>query len=106
MQHSDVWRAIDALAAKRGLTASGLARAAGLDATTFNKSKRQAVDGHRGLPSTAWRLDLLKVVASSPAARAKPDAVSPRFAASASMARQTSLCCMPHHTAVVRIFNP
>jgi len=52
MQHSDVWRAIDALAAKRGLTASGLARAAGLDATTFNKSKRQAVDGKPRWPST------------------------------------------------------
>jgi phage repressor protein C with HTH and peptisase S24 domain len=52
MQHSDVWRAIDALAAKRGLTASGLARAAGLDPTTFNKSKRQAVDGKPRWPST------------------------------------------------------
>jgi phage repressor protein C with HTH and peptisase S24 domain len=52
MQHSDVWRAIDALAAMRGLTASGLARAAGLDPTTFNKSKRQAVDGKPRWPST------------------------------------------------------
>lgn len=52
MQHSDVWRAIDALAARRGLTASGLARAAGLDPTTFNKSKRQAVDGKPRWPST------------------------------------------------------
>ena len=52
MQHSDVWRAIDALAAKRGLTASGLARAAGLDPTTFNKSKRQAADGKARWPST------------------------------------------------------
>lgn len=52
MQHSDVWRAIDALAAKRGLTASGLARAAGLDPTTFNKSKRQAADGKPRWPST------------------------------------------------------
>jgi phage repressor protein C with HTH and peptisase S24 domain len=45
MQHSDVWRAIDALAERNGLTASGLARAAGLDPTTFNRSKRQAPDG-------------------------------------------------------------
>ena len=52
MQHSDVWRAIDALAVKRGLTASGLARAAGLDPTTFNKSKRQAADGKPRWPST------------------------------------------------------
>ncbi len=52
MQHGDVWRAIDALAARRGMTVSGLARAAGLDATTFNKSKRQAGDGKPRWPST------------------------------------------------------
>ena len=52
MQHGDVWRAIDAVAAKRGLSASGLARAAGLDPTTFNKSKRQAPDGKPRWPST------------------------------------------------------
>jgi|SRR6185312_15095203 len=52
MQHSDVWRAIDALAARSGMTASGLARAAGLDPTTFNKSKRQAPDGKPRWPST------------------------------------------------------
>ncbi len=52
MQHSQIWRAIDALAAKRGLSASGLARAAGLDPTTFNKSKRQAADGKPRWPST------------------------------------------------------
>lgn len=52
MQHSQIWRAIDALAAKRGLSASGLARAAGLDPTTFNKSKRQAADGKPRWPSS------------------------------------------------------
>jgi phage repressor protein C with HTH and peptisase S24 domain len=52
MQHGDIWRAIDALAQRRGLSASGLARAAGLDATTFNKSKRQAPDGKPRWPST------------------------------------------------------
>lgn len=52
MQHSQIWRAIDALAAQRGLSASGLARAAGLDATTFNKSKREASDGRPRWPST------------------------------------------------------
>ena len=52
MQHGDVWRAIDALAAYRGMTASGLARAAGLDPTTFNKSKRRAPDGKPRWPST------------------------------------------------------
>jgi phage repressor protein C with HTH and peptisase S24 domain len=52
MSHGQIWRAIDALAAQRGLSASGLARAAGLDPTTFNKSKRQAADGKPRWPST------------------------------------------------------
>ena len=52
MQHADIWRALDALAQRRGLSASGLARAAGLDPTTFNKSKRQAADGKPRWPST------------------------------------------------------
>jgi len=52
MNHGHIWRAIDALAARRGLSASGLARAAGLDPTTFNKSKRQAADGKPRWPST------------------------------------------------------
>ncbi len=52
MDHPQIWRAIDALAARYGLTASGLARAAGLDPTTFNKSKRLAPDGKPRWPST------------------------------------------------------
>ena len=52
MNHAQIWRAIDALAARKGMTASGLARAAGLDPTTFNKSKRQAPDGRPRWPST------------------------------------------------------
>ncbi len=52
MQHMTLWGAIDALAARNGMTASGLARAAGLDATTFNKSKRIGADGRPRWPST------------------------------------------------------
>jgi phage repressor protein C with HTH and peptisase S24 domain len=52
MNHGDIWRAIDALAARQGLSPSGLARAAGLDPTTFNKSKRTAPDGRPRWPST------------------------------------------------------
>ena len=44
MKHEDVWRAIDALAQEHGLSASGLAKRAGLDPTTFNKSKRRTLD--------------------------------------------------------------
>ena len=52
MQHDDIWRAIDALAAEHGLSASGLARRAGLDATAFNPSKRIGSDGRARWPST------------------------------------------------------
>jgi phage repressor protein C with HTH and peptisase S24 domain len=52
LKHADIWRAIDRLAALNGLSASGLARRAGLDPTTFNKSKRTTVDGKLRWPST------------------------------------------------------
>ncbi len=47
LQHGDVWRGIDRLAAKHGLSASGLARRAGLDPTAFNPSKRITVKAGR-----------------------------------------------------------
>src|ERR671916_87715 len=52
MRHDDVWRALDALAAEHGLSASGLARKAGLDPTAFNPSKRVGSDGRARWPST------------------------------------------------------
>jgi len=52
LTHNQVWGAIDALAASTGMSASGLARRAGLDATTFNKSKRAADSGRPRWPST------------------------------------------------------
>ena len=52
LKHTDIWRAIDRLAAQHGLSASGLARRAGLDPTTFNKSKRTTNDGKLRWPST------------------------------------------------------
>ena len=50
--HGQIWSAIDAIAANYGLTSSGLAKKAGMDATTFNKSKRVSVDGRLRWPST------------------------------------------------------
>lgn len=50
--HERVWAAIDALAERHKMTPSGLARRAGLDPTTFNKSKRMASDGRPRWPST------------------------------------------------------
>ncbi len=52
MKHEEIWRAIDALAAEHGLSASGLAKKAGLDPTTFNKSKRRTAEGHERWPGT------------------------------------------------------
>ncbi|MBE7209801.1 MAG: helix-turn-helix transcriptional regulator [Gluconacetobacter diazotrophicus] len=52
MTHEEFWRALDTLAAERGLSSSGLARAAGLDPTTFNRSKRVARDGTPRWPGT------------------------------------------------------
>jgi len=52
LTHAQVWSAIDRLAARAGLSASGLARRAGLDPTTFNKSKRVTAEGRERWPST------------------------------------------------------
>lgn len=52
LTHAQVWSAIDRLAARAGLSASGLARRAGLDPTTFNKSKRVTPAGRARWPST------------------------------------------------------
>ena len=52
LRHADVWRAIDQMAEKYGMSASGLARRAGLDPTTFNKSKRTTKEGKNRWPST------------------------------------------------------
>jgi phage repressor protein C with HTH and peptisase S24 domain len=50
--HEEVWRGIDRLARHHGLTASGLARRAGLDPTTFNPSKRITKEDKPRWPST------------------------------------------------------
>ena len=51
MQYNQVWNAVDKLAKMQGLSPSGLAKKAGLDATTFNKSKRLRPDGKKRWPS-------------------------------------------------------
>ena len=52
MTHDQIWNAIDALAARNAMSVSRLAREAGLDATTFNRSKRVGADGRPRWPST------------------------------------------------------
>ncbi len=52
LTHGQIWTALDRLAERAGLSPSGLARAPGLDPTTFNKSKRITADGRERWPST------------------------------------------------------
>jgi len=47
LTHNQIWKGVDLLAARAGLTPSGLAKRAGMDATTFNVSKRHSADGTR-----------------------------------------------------------
>ncbi len=65
LSHARVWAAIDRLAARHGLSASGLARKAGLDPTSFNPSKRIARDGRPRWPSTESVAKVLAATGSS-----------------------------------------
>ena len=65
LTHKQVWTAIDALAARYDMSASGLAKAAGLDPTTFNKSKRVAANGKQRWPSTESVSKILNATGAS-----------------------------------------
>jgi phage repressor protein C with HTH and peptisase S24 domain len=65
MKHDDIWRALDTLAAENGLSASGLAKRSGLDATTFNPSKRRMPDGRARWPSTESLAKVLSATGAS-----------------------------------------
>ncbi|MDR1008769.1 MAG: hypothetical protein LBL52_00775 [Rickettsiales bacterium] len=51
-EHLRIWSTIDRIAFINGLSVSGLAKKAGLDATAFNKSKRYYPSGKFRWPST------------------------------------------------------
>ncbi|MCE1234748.1 MAG: helix-turn-helix transcriptional regulator [Hyphomicrobiales bacterium] len=86
--HERLWAAIDGIAARHGLSPSGLARRAGLDATALNKSKRFTADGRPRWPSTesidkilaATGCGLLDLVRLVDARAARATAASPRAA--------------------------
>jgi phage repressor protein C with HTH and peptisase S24 domain len=65
LSHEKVWAAIDALAARHSLSASGLARRAGLDSTAFNKSKRSSADGRPRWPSTESLAKIMEATGAS-----------------------------------------
>jgi phage repressor protein C with HTH and peptisase S24 domain len=62
LTHLQIWRAIDALAMRHNMSPSGLAKLAGLDPTTFNKSKRGTANGKLRWPSTE---SIAKVLAAT-----------------------------------------
>lgn len=65
LSHERIWAAIDALAERHGMTASGLARKAGLDPTSFNRSKRTSPEGRDRWPSTESIAKILRATGAS-----------------------------------------
>ncbi len=59
--HEQIWSGLDRLAAAKGYSPSGLARLAGLDPTSFNKSKRTSPEGKPRWPSTESLSKVLQV---------------------------------------------
>jgi phage repressor protein C with HTH and peptisase S24 domain len=65
LKHDDVWRGIDRLADAFGYSPSGLAKKAGLDPTSFNKSKRYSPEGKARWPTTESISKILAVTNAS-----------------------------------------
>lgn len=63
--HTQIWQGLDRLATSKGFSPSGLARRAGLDPTSFNKSKRISPDGKPRWPSTESLAKVLAVTDST-----------------------------------------
>jgi len=62
LTHSKIWAALDRLAQAHSTSPSGLAKMAGLDPTTFNKSKRISGTGKDRWPSTESLAKVLGVL--------------------------------------------
>ena len=65
LTHPQIWRALDGLAARHGTSPSGLAKLAGMDPTTFNKSKRGGGNGKLRWPSTESLAKVLTATGAS-----------------------------------------
>lgn len=63
--HDQIWQGLDRLAKAKGFSPSGLAKRAGLDPTSFNKSKRISPDGKPRWPSTESLSKVLSVTNST-----------------------------------------
>ena len=47
LSYNEIWKGLEKLAEVKGLSLSALAQKAGLDPTSFNKSKRIGLDGRK-----------------------------------------------------------
>lgn len=65
LTHKQIWAAIDELAERASMSASGLARNSGLDPTSFNPSKRFTSEGRERWPSTESIAKILKATGTS-----------------------------------------
>ena len=65
LTHDQIWRGVDRLALRNGLSPSGLAKRAGLDPTTFNKSKRVTQEGKQRWPGTESLSKILEATQTS-----------------------------------------
>ena len=65
LTHEKIWVGIDRLAKAFGYSPSGLAKQAGLDPTSFNKSKRHSPDGKPRWPSTESIAKILAVTGAT-----------------------------------------
>jgi phage repressor protein C with HTH and peptisase S24 domain len=65
LSHERVWAVIDQLAERYAMSASALAKKAGLDPTTFNKSKRTSADGRPRWPSTESLSKIMEATGSN-----------------------------------------
>ena len=60
LSYHEIWLGLEKLAEAKGLSLSALAQKAGLDPTSFNKSKRIGADGRKRWPSTESMNKVLK----------------------------------------------
>ena len=65
MNNDAIWQAIEDLAAMRRISCSRLAQLGGLDATTFNKSKRYTPDGKPRWPSLSSVAKVLRATGTT-----------------------------------------
>src|ERR1700731_3672707 len=65
LTHGQIWTALDRLSERSGLSPPGVSKRAGLDPTTFNKSKRITPDGRERWPSTESVAKALAATSSS-----------------------------------------